>query len=276
MNGISIFLRGILMGMCDIVPGISGGTIAFITGIYERFINSVENLIKFIVNILMLREKPSIEKAKTIELPFLLLLALGIIIAIILGSRGMKFLLENYFIYTISFFIGLILASSKIIFEHINDHGSKNLFFGFLGFLFGISLAFLVPLNIIPSPFYLFLAGFLAISAMFLPGVSGAFVLLIMGIYEYVVGLLHSFWNNLPELAIFASGAILGAAVISRMVSVLFEKDRCKTLYVLLGLVLGSLALPVRGILERLGENDLLTALLFVGIGAVPIMLKKV
>jgi uncharacterized membrane protein len=97
-----------------------------------------------------------------------------------------------------------------------------------------------------------------------------------MGIYEYVVGLLHSFWNNLPELAIFASGAILGAAVISRMVSVLFEKDRCKTLYVLLGLVLGSLALPVRGILERLGENDLLTALLFVGIGAVPIMLKKV
>jgi len=238
-NWMLIFVKGFLMGICDLIPGISGGTIAFITGIYERLISAVKSF--------------SLETFKTrnfkkLDLGFLIVLLLGIFSAILLGSGVVKFLLENHYFYTLSFFIGLILGSSKIIFEHIENHKFNNLVIGFLGVVVGIVLSFLVPVDVNPSLFYVSLGGFIGISAMFLPGISGAFILLIMGLYEFIIGIVHSPFDNINYVLVFLIGAVFGAMFISRLVSYLFHWDKCKTLYFLLGLVIGALSIPIKKI----------------------------
>jgi putative membrane protein len=254
-NNILIFVRGFLMGVCDLIPGISGGTIAFITGIYTRLIDAVKNfspkLIYDIVTYPIHRKGESLkEDIKKLDLLFLLVLMLGISSALLVGSRIVKFLLRYYFPYTLSFFIGLILASSRIIFNHIQDHNIKNISFGFLGVALGLMFSMLVPLTVTPTLGYVFLGGFLAVSAMFLPGISGAFILLIMGLYEFMINVLNDIPNNMSYFVVFITGALLGAFSISRIISFLFKKNRCRTLYVLLGLVIGALSAPLRKILQ--------------------------
>jgi putative membrane protein len=254
-NKIMIFLKGFLMGVCDLIPGISGGTIAFITGIYARLIDAVKNfspkLIYDIFTYPIHRKKESLkEDIKKLDLLFLLVLMLGISSALLAGSRIIKFLLGEYFVYTLSFFIGLILASSKIIFNHIQNHNIKNISFSFLGLASGLMLSILVPLTVTPTLGYVFLGGFFAVSAMFLPGISGAFILLIMGLYEFMINVLNDIPNNISYFLLFITGALLGAFCISRIISFLFKKNRCRTLYVLLGLVIGALSTPLRKIFE--------------------------
>ncbi len=279
-NKILLFLKGFLMGICDIIPGISGGTIAFITGIYARLINAVKNfsleLLLEIIKYSVFRKKENKEKLKEgirkLDLQFLIILFLGIATAILVGSRLISFFLEKYFVFTISFFIGLILASSQIIFKHIRNHKSKNVLFGVVGFVIGILLAILIPINITPSLWYVFLGGFIGISAMFLPGISGAFILLIMGIYEFMINALHDISGNLIVVGVFMIGAILGAFVISRIISFLFKKDKCKTLYFLLGLVVGALSIPIKNIYrvkELLGITEIIIMLVLLIIGII-------
>ncbi|MFH1358944.1 MAG: DUF368 domain-containing protein [archaeon] len=242
---ILLFLKGVLMGICDLIPGISGGTIAFITGIYERLINAVKGFSPKLIT--SIGNKQEFKKnAKKIDLGFLIILLLGIFVALILGSGLIKYLLENHFIYTMSFFIGLILASSLIIFESIKEHNFKSIIFGILGLIFGIILSFLIPVNVDVTLGYIFFGGFIGVSAMFLPGISGAFILLIIGLYDVIINALHSPLENIKQLLVFFLGAIVGAFVISRVISFLFKKDRCKTLYFLLGLVIGALSIPVK------------------------------
>ena len=286
---ITLFLKGVLMGACDIIPGVSGGTIAFITGIYERLINSVKSfsprLAGFFLSWLFKRDKQSYGLLKAeverLDLVFLINLFAGVGGAIVLGSYVMGFLLDNYPSFTLSFFIGLILASSLFIRRHITDHGFANQLFGLMGFTIGVSLAFLVPLTVDASLPYIFLGGFLAISAMFLPGVSGSFVLLVMGIYEFMIDeVLHNLAASLDYFFVFAAGAVLGVIVISRVISFLFRVSKCRTLYFLLGLVLGALAVPVRNILHSGIEfsfiNLTVMAVLFlVGSGSVYVVHKK-
>ena len=243
------------MGICDIIPGISGGTIAFITGIYTRLINAVKGFsLKLVYDILTypIKRKSNSLKGdiKKLDLFFLTILMLGIASALLVGSRVIKFLMEEYFAYTLSFFIGLILASSKTIFEHIEDHSTQNILFCVLGFILGVVSSMLVPLTVKPSLGYVFLGGFCAINAMFLPGISGAFILLIMGLYEFMVNVLNDIQNNIAFFLVFAAGASLGAFTISRIISFLFKKYKCRTLYVLLGLVIGALGTPVKKIVE--------------------------
>jgi putative membrane protein len=250
-----IYLKGFLMGICDIIPGISGGTIAFITGIYVRLINAVKGFsLKLVYDILTYpahRKSDSLkEDVKKLDLVFLTILLLGIASALLLGSRVIKHLMEAYFAYTISFFIGLILASSMTIFEHIEDHSTKNIMFCVLGFILGVVSSMLVPLTVTPSLGYVFLGGFCAINAMFLPGISGAYILLIMGLYEFMVGVLNNLRSNIDYFLVFAAGAALGAFTISRIISFLFKRYRCRTLYVLLGLVIGALGTPIKRIIE--------------------------
>ena len=242
------------MGICDLIPGVSGGTIAFITGIYTRLITAVKsfsptllyNLTTYPFN----KNQELKQNIKNLDLAFLITLFLGIAIAILLGSKIIKFLLDNYFAYTLAFFAGLILASSKILFNHIQNHKKLNISFGAIGLLIGISLAFLIPTNITPTITYIFLGGFLTISAMFLPGLSGSFILLILGLYEFMINALQDITNNLKTITIFLLGAILGAFTISRIISFLFKKDKCKTIYLLLGLVIGALSIPIKEIIQ--------------------------
>jgi len=241
------------MGVCDLIPGISGGTIAFITGIYTRLIDAVKSFSpKLFYDILTYpvnRKKDSLrEGIKKLDLIFLLILVLGIISAFLTGSKIIKFLLDEYFAYTLSFFIGLILASSKTIFEHIEEHSIKNILFCFFGLVLGLTFSILGHLTARPSLGYVFLGGFCAVSAMFLPGISGAFILLIMGLYEFMIGVLNDIRGNISYFLIFIAGALLGAFSISRIISFLFKKNRCRTLYVLLGLVIGALSTPLKKI----------------------------
>jgi putative membrane protein len=254
-NTFLIFLKGFLMGVCDLIPGISGGTVAFITGIYPRLIGAVKSfspkLIYDIFTYPIHRKRDSLkDDIKKLDLLFLLVLILGICSAFLVGSRIIKLLLRDYYEYTLSFFIGLILVSSMIIFNHIQNHNIKNISFGFLGFAFGLMFSILVPLSITPTLGYVFLGGFLAVNAMFLPGISGAFILLIMGLYEFMIDVLNDISNNISYFLLFIAGALLGAFSISRIISFLFKKNRCKTLYVLLGLVIGALSVPLKKILQ--------------------------
>jgi len=253
---ILIFLRGVLMGICDLIPGISGGTIAFITGIYERLINSVKafspQLFYNLVAGGILRKEENLiklrENIKKLDLFFLLILLAGIVTSLVIGSRVVKSLLDTYFVYTMAFFVGLILASSKIIFSKIQNHNFKNILLGLFGFIFGILLAFIIPVTIVPNFSYIVLGGFLAINAMLLPGISGAFILLIMGLYEVMLEVLKNIPGHLNYFLGFLLGIILGVFTISRIVSFLFRKYRCKTLYFLLGLVIGVLGIPIKRI----------------------------
>ena len=279
-----IFLKGILMGICDIIPGISGGTIAFITGIYERLINAVKNispqLVKDFFSYASKRDAPRLSHLKAsfrkVDIIFLVILGLGIGTALLIGSRLISFLLENYFVYTISFFIGLIIASSKIIFDHIEKHHTKNIILGFVGLLLGFLLAVLIPVSVTPTYGYVFLGGFLAISAMFLPGISGAFILLILGLYEFMLGVLHDILGQFLYFIVFGVGAGFGAFSISRIISFLFAKDKAKTLYVLLGLVVGALSIPIKRVYEAINIwnfSSLSIILAFVILGVVSVFL---
>ena len=243
------------MGVCDLIPGISGGTIAFITGIYTRLIDAVKNfspkLIYDIFTYPIHRRRESLEEdIKKLDLLFLLVLMLGIGSALLAGSGIIKFLLRDYYAYTLSFFVGLIIVSSKILFNHIQNHNIKNISFGFLGFALGLMLSILVPLTVTPTLGYVFLGGFFAISAMFLPGISGAFILLIMGLYEFMINVLNDISGNIRYFLLFITGALTGAFCISRIISFLFKKNRCRTLYVLLGLVIGALSTPLKKIFQ--------------------------
>ena len=273
-----LFLKGVLMGICDIIPGISGGTIAFITGIYARLINAVKGfspkLVGDIFRYTIKRNKQGLsalkQDIKKLDLIFLITLGAGIATALLIGSRIITYLLEHHYVYTISFFIGLILASSKAIFDHIERHHTKNIMFGFLGLLIGILLSILIPAKITPNIAYIFVGGFLAISAMFLPGISGAFILLILGIYEFMLSVLHDILGKLHYFIAFTIGAILGAFSISRAVSFLFKKDKCKTLYVLLGLVIGCLSIPLKNVCQNTTSwtiSNIVVMLLFLILG---------
>jgi len=244
------------MGVCDLIPGISGGTIAFITGIYARLIGAVGSfspkLVYDIFTYPIHKKREALkEDIKKLDLAFLFVLMLGMGSAILAGSRIIKFLLSDYYSYTLSFFIGLILASSKIIFSHIQNHNIKNVSFGFLGIVLGLmSSILLVPLTVTPTSGYIFLGGFFAVSAMFLPGISGAFILLIMGLYEFMINVLNDIPNNISYFLLFIAGALSGAFSISRIISFLFRKNKCRTLYVLLGLVVGALSSPLKKIFQ--------------------------
>jgi len=256
---LDVFLKGMLMGICDLVPGISGGTIAFVTGIYEKLIRDVSRALSFsviweilLISLLFL-VKPgrgrlaNVKKVyKEYDVAFLLTLFFGIVVAIVGGSRAVLFLLEEYFVFTMSFFIGLIVSSSVLIYRRIDDHKVNDRLVGVLGFIVGGLLLFLVPVGLDISLGYVFLSGFIGISAMFLPGISGSYLLYILGSYEYVLHAVRDFDFNI--ILVFVLGALLGAVFISRFIDFMFRYYKSKTLYFLFGFVLGALLIPVRDV----------------------------
>lgn len=276
MKKLLIFLRGLLMGFCDIIPGVSGGTIAFITGIYDRLISAIANLAFFPKSLFQyLTGKMSARSfarvRKSLDAPFLITLFLGIILAVILGSWGMTFLLKNYFVYTISFFIGLILVSSLFIAKEIKIYAHSSMIAGLIALLLGVSLAFILPATIVPSWWFVILAGFLAISAMFLPGISGSFILLILGVYEFMIKSIHTL--NIPIIILFLIGALIGAVVISRIISYLLKKYKSPTFSVLLGLVIGCLAVPLKRLIDVWSGQSIFLALVFFLLGVLLVWL---
>lgn len=224
------FLKGICMGLADIVPGVSGGTIALITGIYERLIEAIESI------------KPG--GKNKIDLEFLLPLGAGIIIAFILASRVILFLLETYRSYIFSFFFGLIAASAIVVYRRTAEHTKKTLLLSLVGFIFSFYVVGLESLSLMHGVPMVFISGFLAICAMLLPGISGSFVLLFLGQYEYMLNVLHSVSSHWQTLTVFVTGAVVSLFTFSRTVGWFLRKDEEGTLAFLIGLMVGALRLP--------------------------------
>ena len=270
------FSKGVAMGLCDVVPGVSGGTIAFITGIYERLMEAIANTFALPRALLTWtrnkKQGPLKEALKRADLGFLAAVFGGVLTAIIIGSRGILYLMEHHFTYTISFFVGLIAASALSITKHLKEKSTANTATLIIGIALGVSFLLYAPASITPSIPYLFMSGFLAVAALFLPGISGSFILLLLGVYEYVLGLVHDALKVPLRVLTFILGALLGAYLISKAIRWLFKWDEPKTLHGLLGLVIGSLSIPIQRLITAGIPNGWLAAL-FIMAGFVVVVL---
>ena len=244
-----IFLRGMFMGIADVIPGVSGGTVALITGIYERLILAIRGLnVRFLVHFL----KGDREKAKqsllSMDLRLLVPLMLGIAAAFLAFSRVISFMLEFYPANTYAFFFGLILASAGFVYRHVGSIDYRAVISALLGFLFAFLFTGLGTLQASHSLPVIFFSGAISICAMMLPGISGAFILLFLGQYEYMLGALLSL--DIPVIAVFALGALAGLVSIVRVLGYLLKRHKSVTMAFLIGLMLGALRLPYQNIAD--------------------------
>jgi putative membrane protein len=246
-----VLLKGIAMGAADVVPGVSGGTIAFISGIYQELIDSINN-----INLSTFKNIRKIGLKATwaaLNGNFLLSLLTGIAISVLSLSKLITHLLNTQPILVWSFFFGLVLASILLIWKEITKWKPATILALIIGILISYFITIAKPVDSPDSLPYLFLSGFLAIIAMILPGVSGAFILLLMGSYQTVIGTINQFRDGLLafnlellgeailKLMTFAFGAILGLKLFSKILHWMFFHHKNRTLAVLIGFMIGSL-----------------------------------
>ncbi|MGV6845442.1 MAG: DUF368 domain-containing protein [Lutibacter sp.] len=233
-----VSLKGIAMGAADVVPGVSGGTIAFISGIYEELLTSISSI--NIQSLLVLKNKGLKAFWKTINGTFLVALLSGIFISVVSLAKLISWLLEHKPVLVWSFFFGLVLASIWFVGKQV----TKWTFSTFSVFILGAILAFYITtrqpmVNENSSTLFLFLSGALAICAMILPGISGAFILVLLGAYKPVLDAIHE--KNIKLIAIVGFGAIVGLLSFSKLLKWLFQHYKNLTLAVLTGFIFGSL-----------------------------------
>jgi putative membrane protein len=225
------------MGAADIVPGVSGGTIAFITGIYDRLLGAI-NAVNF--SVLKTLKNQGIKAAWTqIDGTFLLSLFIGMLTSIILLSSPITYLLQNNPVLIWSFFFGLVLASIWLVGKQIKVYNIWNIAIFLSGAILAYWITTLEVLTGSESLSYIFIAGSVAICAMILPGISGAFILLILGVYQIVINAIHD--RDMKMLAVFGLGCIIGLLSFSRLLKWLLNNKRAQTLAMLTGFLLGSL-----------------------------------
>jgi putative membrane protein len=234
---ILLYFKGLAMGAADVVPGVSGGTIAFITGIYEELLTSIKS---FDVKALKLLFKFQLsEFAKKVNLIFLLTLLSGIATSIILFSRIIPYLLTEYKELVWAFFFGLVLGSTILV---INEIKNKTWGVALMGVLGAVLAYFITEMGQTETPtdlWFIFLCGSIAICAMILPGISGSFVLVLLGKYEYIFGAVKE--AKLTVIAAFGAGCALGILAFSHVLTWLLRRYHDLTVGLLAGFMLGSL-----------------------------------
>ncbi|MBR7888627.1 DUF368 domain-containing protein [Marinomonas sp. A79] len=236
-NWLKIYLSGALMGVADVVPGVSGGTIAFILGVYDRLIAALSGVNKTSLGMLFKGDIKGLWRH--FDGALLLPLGAGILSSIFLIAGLITHLLATYPSYLWSFFFGLILASAYFLITEIRGFALRHAVIMLLGAAIGASLSLLVPTQMNTSPLMVFLAGMIAICAMILPGISGSFLLLMMGMYGFVLSAVKGL--DLVVIAIFAAGALVGLLSFSKLLNYLLTHARSMTLALLTGVMLGAL-----------------------------------
>lgn len=231
------------MGMAEVVPGVSGGTIAFITGIYERLIFAIKSVD---IELLRLIGKGKIAEAwKKIDGNFLVTLLTGMVIGIVVGVFAITWLLENEPIGIWSFFFGLILASCLVVGRDINRWNASSIIALITGTVLVYYVTIAVPSTGIEALWFVFICGAVAISALLLPGLSGSFILLLLGMYTYILPkvkeVLSGNLEGLSVLLTFAVGCLVGVLSFSRVLTWAFKNYKNTTLAFLTGLMIGSL-----------------------------------
>ncbi len=234
---IDLYIKGVFMGIAEIIPGVSGGTIAFITGIYEELIDSIKSVnarsIKLLINL-----KLSLFW-KHINGTFLLTLLLGMLTSILALSRIIVFLIDEHPFKIWGFFFGLIIASAIVIFYQIETVSIRVFIASTAGLIVASYIALEAPSTTPNTNLFIFLCGAIAISALILPGISGSFILVFLSKYEFILNSLNNF--DVAVISIFISGCVVGLVTFSRVFSYLFKKYNDIVVSVLIGFLLGSL-----------------------------------
>ena len=244
-KNIMVAVKGACMGAADVIPGVSGGTIAFIMGIYDEFVGSLASINGEALKLLLKGRFSAFWKH--INGSFLLSLVAGIGISVIALAGLMQMLLSDFPIQTWAFFFGLIVASSLFIIRGISGWKLRDGLLLIFGVALGAVICTLSPTQTPDGLWFIFLSGALAICAMILPGISGSFILLILGKYEYVLGAISGLvagvdpGRNLLILGVFGLGAIIGILAFSRFLHWLLARWQKETMIVLAGFIIGSL-----------------------------------
>ncbi len=241
---ISLALKGMAMGIAEVIPGVSGGTIAFITGIYEKLLNTIKAFSPSLVKTFKQEGVSGFWLA--INGTFLVTLLIGMGVGVVVGVFGVTHLLETYPEMLWAFFFGLIISSAIFIGKQVLKWGLSEIIALLVGTAFAYYITVASPAQGNEALWFVFLSGAIAISALILPGISGSFILLIMGMYSFIIptvkNALTTFDSeSLMIVGVFAAGCLLGLMTFSRVLSWTFKNYKSPTLALLTGFMLGSL-----------------------------------
>lgn len=231
-------VKGFFMGAANVIPGVSGGTIALISGIYEELIDSLNSLMSF-KTWKLLTERKWKEFWNTIHGSFLLSLAIGVIGSIFSLAKVMEYCLHYHPIQTWAFFFGLIVASAAVMLRDIKGWKVKDVLITIAGVALGLAVCTLSPTETPDDMWFLFICGAIAICTMILPGISGSFILVIFGKYDYIMSAISEL--NWPVLIVFGLGCAAGILAFAKFLHWLLGKWEKETMLVLVGFVVGSL-----------------------------------
>lgn len=281
---ISVYLKGIAMGAADSLPGVSGGTIALIVGIYDRLVQAISSLrpdpLRHMLSLHRSKSRSAfVAELRGMEVPFLLALGAGIVTAFIFAAEILTAAFAYYEVQLYAFFVGLIAASAVLIGKELR-WTSQRLLAG------GVSTGVVVLISVVtitaasPALWLVFLSGTVAVSAMVLPGISGALLLIILGQYEYLLGELQAFLQGMRALAVsdvaehgvvvvtFCIGAFIGLFTVAHLVDRALARDRHMTLAVLVGLMIGGVYTPLSVTIAGIDSGEIaIQALIAAGIG---------
>ena len=232
-----LVLKGMGMGAADVVPGVSGGTIAFITGIYEELINSIKSINLNAIKLFFTGKFKEFWAA--INGTFLLSVFLGVGISVFSLAKGLEYLLTHYPILVWSFFFGLIVASAIYVSRSIKNWNFGTILSGIIGIAIAYSITVISPAEANTSYLFVFVSGMIAICAMILPGISGSFILVLLGMYKFILGAVGDM--NLAVILTFLVGAAIGIIAFSNVLSWLLRKYHNLTIALLAGFMVGSL-----------------------------------
>lgn len=239
---ITLYLKGVLMGIADLIPGVSGGTIAFITGIYQQLIDAISSVNQEVLKDL-LRGK-IFHAIGRIHWKFLGVLLGGVFTSVIVFARLMHYLMEHHQVMTWGLFFGLILSSIFVLSKSIENIKLKSNIISIIGgALFAYVIVGLVPVETPETKFFIFICGVIAIMAMILPGISGSFLLLILGKYQYITGAIKAPFadESMMIIAVFGSGATIGIIGFSKLLKYVLAHYHQATMSFLTGVLIGSL-----------------------------------
>ncbi|MEM9364829.1 MAG: DUF368 domain-containing protein [Planctomycetota bacterium] len=239
-------LRGFCMGAADTVPGVSGGTVALILGHYDRLIAAISNIDTTLLGMVCRRQWSAV--AQKIDLRFLIALGLGVVSGIIALAGLLHWLLHHHVNETFAVFFGLVLASVWVVRRNVERWSPASMVALLAGVLIAIGISQLPTADAELSLVFLFFSASIAICAMILPGISGAFLLLLLGVYEPVIGMIKRLVSGdvsvdlLLRLTVFALGCLFGLLAFSRLLKYLLSRHRDVTMASLIGLMIGSVA----------------------------------
>lgn len=233
-----VMAKGFAMGAADVVPGVSGGTIAFILGIYEELIDAIKNLVnpQIFKNLFSFNIKGALA---LIPWQFLGALGFGILLAIFSLAQFIESALINYPSLVWSFFLGLVVASIITVTKRVKKWDSSTITAMVAGTAAAFYIVGMVPVQTPDAAWFLFLSGFIAICAMILPGISGSFILVLMGKYQYILSAVNN--RDFVTLFLVAAGAAVGLVTFAQVLSWLFKRYHDVTVALLIGFMIGSL-----------------------------------